>query len=117
MALFVVVSIAARFVTSVVGIAMCKCGCIRSPDPGVEVLEHWQRLKIHRMPLERYLGEGKMELLKREVESATEIQLKTVPGWFISERWEGASPYPAICLAFADFLLYVHCDKRGKHMT
>lgn len=45
-----------------------------------------------------------MELLKRELESATEIQLKTVPAWLISERWEGASLYPAICLAFAGFL-------------
>ena len=38
------------------------------------------------MPLERYLGEGKMELLKREVESATGIQLKSVPRWLISEN-------------------------------
>ena len=29
----------------------------------VEVLEQWQRLKIHGMPLEKYLGPGKMELL------------------------------------------------------
>ena len=28
---------------------------------GVEILEHWQRLKVHGMSLERYLGEGKME--------------------------------------------------------
>ena len=61
---------------------------VKSVDPeviGVEVLEHWQRLKVHGMPLERYLGEGKMELLKREVESATGIQLKTIPRWLISE--------------------------------
>lgn len=37
------------------------------------------------MPLERNLGEGKMDLLRREVESATGIQLKTVPRWLISE--------------------------------
>lgn len=40
---------------------------------GVEILEHWQRLKVHGMPLERYLGDGKMELLQREVESSTGI--------------------------------------------
>ena len=60
----------------------------KSVDPavvGVEILEHWQRLKVHGMPLERYLGEGKMGLLKREVESATGIQLKTLPRWLISE--------------------------------
>ena len=53
---------------------------------GVEVLEHWQRLKVHGMSLERYLGEGKMELLQREVESSTGIQLKTLPRWLISEN-------------------------------
>ena len=60
----------------------------KTVDPavvGVEILEHWQRLKVHGMPLERYLGEGKMELLKREVESSTGIQLKTLPRWLISE--------------------------------
>ena len=60
----------------------------KSVDPaviGVEIPEHWQRLKVHGMPLERYLGEGKMELLKREVESATGIRLKAIPRWLISE--------------------------------
>ena len=45
----------------------------KSVDPaviGVGILEHWQRLKFHGMPLEKYLGKGKIELLKREVESA-----------------------------------------------
>lgn len=46
---------------------------------GAEALEHWYRLKVHGMPLGRYLGEGKMKLFKREVESSTGIQLKTVP--------------------------------------
>ncbi len=45
---------------------------------GAEVLEHWQPLKIHGMSLERYLGEKKIELLKRKVESSTGIQLKTL---------------------------------------
>lgn len=53
---------------------------------GVEVLEHWQRLKVHGMSLERYLGAGKMELLKREVESSTVIKLKAHPRWLISEN-------------------------------
>lgn len=35
---------------------------------GIEVLENWQRLEVHSMLLERYLGEGKIELPKREVE-------------------------------------------------
>lgn len=37
------------------------------------------------MPLDRYLGEGKMELLKWEVESSTGIQLKILLRWLISE--------------------------------
>ena len=53
---------------------------------GVEILEHWQHLKVHGMSLDRYLGEGKMELLKREVESSTGIQLKTLPHWLINEN-------------------------------
>lgn len=52
---------------------------------GVEVLERWQRLKVHGMSLERYLGPGKMELLKREVESSTGIPLKATPRWLVNE--------------------------------
>lgn len=52
---------------------------------GVEVLEQWQRLKVHGMPLDRYVGLGKMELLKREVESSTGVSLKATPRWLISE--------------------------------
>ncbi len=37
------------------------------------------------MPLERYLGKGKIELFKREVELSTRIQLKTIPRWLIHE--------------------------------
>lgn len=60
----------------------------KTVDPavvGVEVLEHWQCLKVHGMSLERYLGEGSMELLKREVESSTGIQLKSLPRWLINK--------------------------------
>lgn len=53
---------------------------------GVEVLEQWQRLKFHGMLLERYLRTGKMELLKREVESLTGILLKTMLCWLINEE-------------------------------
>ena len=46
---------------------------------GIEALERWQRLKVHGMSLARYLGDGKMELLRREIELSTGIQLKTMP--------------------------------------
>ncbi len=48
----------------------------------VEALERWYRLK----PLTRYLGEGKMELHYREIESSTGIRLKTTPRWLINEE-------------------------------
>lgn len=50
---------------------------------GVEVLEQWQRLKVHGMSLERYLGPGKMDL---EVESSTGVQLQAMPRWLINEN-------------------------------
>ena len=53
---------------------------------GIEILEHWHRLKVHRMSLDRYLGPGNMELLKREVESSTGISLKTIPCWLINKN-------------------------------
>ena len=52
---------------------------------GVEILEHWQRLKVHGMSLDRYLGDGKIELLRRKVKSSTGIKLKALPRWLISE--------------------------------
>ena len=52
---------------------------------GVETLERWQRLKVHRMSLVRYLGEEKIKLFCQKIESSTGIQLKTVPRWLISE--------------------------------
>ena len=53
---------------------------------GVEILEQWQRLKVHGMLLKRYLEPGKMELLKREVESSTGIPLQATPCWLINEE-------------------------------
>lgn len=52
---------------------------------GVEIMEHWQRLKVHGMSLARYLGPDKMELFKREVESSTGIALKAMPRWLVNE--------------------------------
>lgn len=65
----------------------------KSVDSGVidvEAPERWQRLKVHGMSLVRYLREGKMELLYREIESSAGIKLKTLPHWLINEvRLEG----------------------------
>lgn len=66
----------------------------------VEVLEHWQRLKVHGMSQERYLGAGKMELLKREVESSTGIELKAQPKLVLNStsiyKTPAISDYPSI---------------------
>lgn len=56
---------------------------------GLEALERWQRLKVHGMSLARYLGEGKMDLLCREIESSTDIKLKTRPQAQISKSAAG----------------------------
>ena len=52
---------------------------------GIKTLERWQRLKIHGIPLLNYFGEGKMELLCREIESSKEIWVKTTPQWLINK--------------------------------
>lgn len=46
---------------------------------GVEILEYWQCLKVYKMSLDKYLGDGKMELVRQEVESSSGIQLITIP--------------------------------------
>ena len=53
---------------------------------GVEALERWHRLKIHGMPLMRYLGKGKIKLFYREIKSFTRIKLKTISQWLINKE-------------------------------
>lgn len=45
---------------------------------GAKILEYWQCLKAHKMLLDRYLGEKRIEIFKKEVESLTGVQLKTI---------------------------------------
>lgn len=52
---------------------------------GVEIFEQSQRLNVYGMLLDRYLELGKFEILKREIESSIDIQLKTMSRWLISE--------------------------------
>lgn len=52
----------------------------------VEILEYWQHLKIYRILLERYLGDRKIDFLKKKVELLTRIQLKTVPHWLVNKN-------------------------------
>lgn len=57
-----------------------------STDMGVEILEYWQRLKIHSMSLKRYLGERNIELLKCKVESSNNIELKSFFRWLFNKN-------------------------------
>lgn len=55
---------------------------VKVVDPAVariKILEYWQQLKLYGIPLGKYPRERKMELLRREVESATAIELKILP--------------------------------------
>ena len=61
---------------------------MKTVDPAiveVEILEYLQRLKLYGISLERYLSKEKMEILKQEVKSLINIQLKTLSQWLISE--------------------------------
>lgn len=51
----------------------------------MEALKHWQRLKVYRILLARYLEKGKIEVVYREIESLTRIQLKMIFRWLISK--------------------------------
>lgn len=53
---------------------------------GVEIIEHWQRLKVHKISLARYPGPDKMELFKKEVKSSTGIAFKEMPQWFANKN-------------------------------
>ena len=38
-----------------------------------KILKYWQRIKVYRMPLDKYLENGKIEIFKREIESLIEV--------------------------------------------
>lgn len=40
---------------------------------GVEILEHWQQVKVYRMSLKKYPEKGKIKVLKCTVELLTHI--------------------------------------------
>ena len=52
----------------------------------VEILEYWQKLKVHSISLEIYLDKRNMKLPKWKVESSTSIQLKSLSCWLINEN-------------------------------
>lgn len=52
---------------------------------GVEAFKHWQKLKVYKMSLVKYLGKKKIELLWREIESFIEIMLKIFLHWLINK--------------------------------
>ncbi|KAL2004445.1 hypothetical protein VTN00DRAFT_5208 [Thermoascus crustaceus] len=55
----------------------------RQADPAVisaELPEQWYRVKVHGVPIKRYLTRG-LELAREEIELGTEFQLKRNPTW------------------------------------
>lgn len=66
------------------------------------------------MPLKRYPKEGKIELLKRKVESAMKIQLKLVFQWLISKNRLGKQQKSNNERGSA--IIIMSCHKRKKKM-
>ena len=64
---------AEKLINSYLNILIKAAKSIDKRVVGVEVFEHWQQLKVYGMSLARYLGEEKIEVLCREIESSTEI--------------------------------------------
>ncbi|ODM23014.1 hypothetical protein SI65_00603 [Aspergillus cristatus] len=60
----------------------------RQADPSVisvELPEQWYRVKVHRVPIKRYLTCG-LALAREEIELGTEYQLKRNPTWLRSSK-------------------------------
>ena len=60
----------------------------RQADPAVisvELLEQWYRVKVHGVPVRRYLTCG-LTLAREEIELGTEYQLKRNPTWLRSSK-------------------------------
>jgi hypothetical protein len=63
---------------------------IRERDPAVvsvEISEQWQRVKVHSVPIKRYMNSMHgLELAREEIELGTPIKLKRDPTWLKSMR-------------------------------
>lgn len=51
----------------------------------IETLKFWQRLKIHKMLLTKYLRKRKIELFCQEIELFIELYFKTKSHWLIGK--------------------------------
>lgn len=63
----------------------------RTLDPAiveVEKTEKWRKLRVHGVSLDRYLGEGGLELAKQEIELMTGEALPYAPRWIRSQTLE-----------------------------
>jgi hypothetical protein len=52
----------------------------------VEKTEKWRKLRVHGVSLDRYIGEGQLELAREEIELMTGTTLAYVPRWLNSGR-------------------------------
>jgi hypothetical protein len=63
----------------------------RTLDPAiveVEKTEKWRKLRVHGVSLDRYLGEGGLDLAKQEIELMTGETLPYAPRWIRSQTLE-----------------------------
>jgi hypothetical protein len=57
-------------------------------DPAVinvEKTEKWRKLRVHRVALDRYMSEGRLEVAREEIELMTGEQLSYAPRWIKGE--------------------------------
>lgn len=84
-ALFIEKSNAKELIGSYSNILMKSAKLIDKKVDKVEVPIRWQQLKVYGMSIARYLGEGKIEILCREIEFSITIHLKTLSCWLINK--------------------------------
>lgn len=70
----------------------------REVDPAIidlEKTERWRKLRVHGVALDRYLGEGGLELAQEEIELTTGISLAYKPHWIkndtLVERYDSGA--------------------------
>jgi hypothetical protein len=63
---------------------------VRRVDPAVvsvEISEQWQRVKVHRVPIQRYMNSNHgLELAREEIELVNSVKLKRDPTWLKSPK-------------------------------
>jgi len=65
--------------------------CVKKIDPSIiniKAAEQWYRLRVHTVPLNRYLHSAGINLLKEEIESTTGLDMPNNPHWINEKKAE-----------------------------